>query len=365
MQVMDALRCYIELKGGWIPFSDFMRFALYEPGLGYYAAGARKFGAQGDFITAPTLTPLFGYAVARAIKPILLSTKPQVLELGAGNGDLAHAVLSRLGAAGIVVQYAILELSADLRQRQQDRLSAFSAQIEWLDALPDDIEGVVLANEVLDATPCERIVFEGDGFRRVGVAFRDGALVSNTKALTETSASLLRAVSARLPREEGYLSEVNLEAEGLIRTIAERQSSGVALWFDYGFPRAEFYHAQRREGTLMCHVQHRTHSDPFFAVGMQDITAHVDFTAMAEAARDAGATQIGYVSQAQFLLEAGLLDELLATGAPGSASYLAASNEINRLLNPAEMGELFKVLAVQRGDGRLPLGFARDQSFRL
>ncbi len=342
-----------------------MRTALYEPGLGYYAAGAQKFGAGGDFVTAPTLSPLFGQTVARAIYDVVYRSSDQVLELGAGTGALALAVLSWLSSQGIVVKYSILELSPDLRARQEETLAAFTPQIRWITKLPEEINGVVIANEVLDAVPCERIYFHQGVHNRVGVVYRDNRFVLKSKPVPPDAPHTLRDALVRVPTQEGYLTEINIEAEALVRTVTERMRDAVALWFDYGFPRAEYYHPQRRDGTLMCHVQHRTHSDVFFAPGMQDITAHVDFTAMAHAARDGSADQIGYVSQAQWLLESGLLESLMAVGAPGSAAYLTASNAVNKLVSPAEMGELFKVMMVQRGACPITLGFSRDQSYRL
>jgi SAM-dependent MidA family methyltransferase len=362
---VQSLRRLIEFKGGWISFADFMRFVLYEPGLGYYVAGAKKFGAQGDFVTAPNITPLFGYSVARAIKPLMELRGKEILELGAGNGDLAHAILSWYAERGIQLRYRILEPSPELQRRQAERLAVFAQSVEWLQELPASITGFVLANEVLDALACEQVVVNDGELRQVGVTANEAGFAVKSKALSANVATTLAKVRKRVPNIEGYLTEINLEAEGLVRTVTGRMRNATALWFDYGFPRAEFYHPQRREGTLMCHLQHRAHADPLFAPGLQDITSHIDFTAMAEAAREGGATQMAFNNQAQFLLEAGLLDELLRTGDPGSAPYLAGSNQVNRLISPAEMGELFKVLVVQTGDGPLPLGFANEQSHRL
>jgi SAM-dependent MidA family methyltransferase len=364
-RMIETIRRQIEREGGWIPFSDFMRTALYAPGLGYYAAGAQKFGAGGDFITAPSLSPLFGQTVARAVYDVLYRGSDQILELGAGNGALAYALLSWLSSEGILVRYTILEVSPDLRARQEEKLAGFAPQVTWVSALPEKINGVVIANEVLDAVPCERVYFHEGEHNRVGVIHRDHRFVLKSRTLPQDAPAQLRTAFNRIPNQEGYLSEINLEAEALIRTVTERMQDAVALWFDYGFPHAEYYHPQRRDGTLMCHVQHRTHSDVFFAPGMQDITAHVDFTAMAHAAREGGASQIAYVSQAQWLLEAGLLDALVSVGEPGSAAYLTASNAVNRLVSPAEMGELFKVMMVQRGACPIALGFSRDQSYKL
>jgi SAM-dependent MidA family methyltransferase len=364
-RVIETLRRQVEREGGWISFADFMRTALYAPGLGYYAAGAKKFGAGGDFITAPTLTPLFGQTVARSLYDVLYHGADQILELGAGTGALAHAMLSWLSAQGMAVRYTILEVSPDLRARQEERLAAFATQVNWISELPATIHGVVIANEVLDAVPCERVYFHEGAHARVGVMVRDNRFVLKSRVPVASEARELQLAMDRVPAQEGYLSEINVEAEALVHTVTERMQDAIALWLDYGFPRAEYYHPQRRDGTMMCHVQHRTHSDVFFAPGLQDITAHVDFTAMAHAARNGGASQIAYVSQAQWLLESGLLDGLAEVGEPGSAAYLTAANAVNRLVSPAEMGELFKVMMVVRGNCPVAKGFLRDQSYRL
>jgi SAM-dependent MidA family methyltransferase len=364
-RVIDALRKRIELQGGWIPFSDFMRFSLYEPGLGYYAAGALKFGPAGDFTTAPTLTPLFAHTIARSILPILRGVAPEILELGAGTGVMARDILAALSAQGCQARYTILEVSPQLRAVQAETLATLAPQVRWISELPEEINGVVLANEVLDAVPCERIYFSKDQHRRVGVVMRDGQFVFKTLTLLKNELPALERAQLRVPRIEGYVSEVNIEAEALVHTVTERMHHAVALWIDYGFPQREYYLDQRNQGTLMCHIQHRAHSDPFFAPGMQDVTSHVDFTAMAMAARDGGATQIAYASQAQWLLESGLLESLVKVGEPGSGQYLAATNAVNTLVSPAEMGELFKVLMVTRGKCPATPGFGRDQSFRL
>jgi SAM-dependent MidA family methyltransferase len=363
--VIELLRRRIELEGGWIPFVDFMRFTLYEPGIGYYSAGAQKFGPEGDFITAPLLTPLYGRTVARSILPVIQMVVPQILELGAGTGALARDVLAALSAHGIVARYSILEVSPELRARQAETLAAFTPQVQWLDRLPEMIDGVVLANEVLDAVPCERVAFIQGKYRQLGVVIRDHQFRTEGRTIRSQRLPALSAAQSRVPPEEGYTSEINVEGEALVRTVTERMRNAAALWMDYGFPQKEFYHVQRSDGTLMCHIQHRAHSDPYFAPGLQDVTAHVDFTAMALAARDGGADQIAYTSQAQWLLESGLLEELLKTGDPGTARYLTATNAVNRLVNPAEMGELFKVLMITRGVCPAPLGFKADQSFRL
>ncbi len=340
-----------------------MRAALYAPGLGYYAAGAAKFGHGGDFVTAPELSAFFGAAIADVFAPLAAN---QVLELGAGSGALAADFLSAANMAGNGPSYSILEISNDLRERQQSRLAA--RHVEWLDALPSTVEGLVLANEVLDAIPCEWVRFSGGRYEQAHVAVEGdgGQLVRLWRALP--SGVLLEAARERIPAIEGYTSEINLEAEALVATLAARLGDDGALCFiDYGFPRRSYYVPDRHSGTLACHYQHRVHFDPLILPGLQDITAHVDFTAMAEAAVDAGASVICYATQAQFLLAAGILSRLQTHDFTSEAARLSAVSAVQKLLSPSEMGELFKVLVVGKGAAidRLA-GLARiDQSFRL
>lgn len=365
------LRAAIDAAGGWLPFDQWMAQALYAPGLGYYAAGAVKLAstaatdargvpiAQGDFVTAPELTPLFGQTVARQVAQVLAMTESAtVLEFGAGTGALAESVLNALDAWAPGTQYRIIEVSADLRARQQTRLARFGDRVQWLDALPRAFSGCVLANEVLDAMPVSvfRWSEEGEVLERGVTHDAQGDFIWQDRA---ASATLARAVATRMPPLPGYISEINLQAEAWMRDMSRWLDKGAALVFDYGFPRREYYHPQRAGGTLMCHVRHHAHDDPFHAPGMQDITAHVDFSAMADAAFDAGLQVLGYTSQARFLMNAGLA-ELLAQCDPADArGYAQVVAPVQKLLSEAEMGELFKVLAVGRGLDTGLLGFAR------
>jgi len=350
----------IASAGGWLPFDRYMHLALYAPGLGYYTAGAHKLGdaaAGGDFVTAPEISPLFGRAIAAQVAQVFEHTAPRVLEFGAGSGALARDVLAELARRGIPVeQYAIVEVSADLRDRQRARLAGH-AQAAWLDAPPERFDGVILANEVLDVMPVRLFVQRDGGVAERGVALRDGALVFDDRPADETLANAVAEVeSACGPLAAGYGSELGLVARAWTAQLGTWLARGVALLIDYGFPRREYYHPQRLMGTLMCHYRHRAHADPLWLPGLNDITAHVDFTAMADAAHGAGLDVLGYTTQAHFLINCGLLDLVQAEPADVRPRRTA---EAQRLLSEAEMGELVKVLAVGRGVDVQLRGFAR------
>ena len=342
---------------GSISFTDFMRAALYAPGLGYYEAGATKLGIGGDFVTAPEMSPFFGAALAHAFATMGAT---HVLELGAGSGKLARDFLA---ASGGVPSYSILEVSADLRERQQTLLAA--QKVTWLDALPQHIEGVVIANEVLDAVPCEIVRFHDGHYQQARVAALGASFYWRWQPLLQ--GALLDAAKLRVPPVEGYTTEINLEAEALVATLAAKLTDGALCFIDYGFPRREYYLPERSTGTLACHFQQRVHFDPLILVGLQDITAHVDFTAMAEAAVDAGCSVISYSTQAQFLLHAGLLKRVESYEFATEAQRATALGAVQKLLSPAEMGELFKVLIVGKGAAveQLATFSTLDQSFRL
>jgi len=366
--VADHLRGVIRVAGDWLPFHLWMAHALYAPGLGYYTAGAVKLAAgsdatsdipQGDFVTAPELTPLFAHTLAHQAQQVLQATGTDtVLEFGAGSGALAEGVLQEFDRLGIPVQYRIMEVSADLRQRQQARLAPFGARVQWLDALPDSFEGCVLANEVLDAMPISLFAWSADG----RVMQRGVALTAEGDFTWEdrpAPAPLADTVAARMPPLPGYASEINLQAESWMREMGRWLKRGAALVFDYGFPQREYYHPQRLGGTLMCHLRHHAHGDPFVAPGLQDITAHVDFTAMADAALEGGLEVMGYASQARFLMNAGLLEILGRQDSSDAQAYARLAAPVQKLLSEAEMGELFKVLAVGRGVDVPLAGFMR------
>jgi len=358
----------IRRAGGWIPFSAFMRLALYAPGLGYYAAGARKFGAAGDFWTAPEVSPLFGHALANQFAEVLSETGGGILELGAGSGRLACDVLARLAVLGVPPDsYAILETSPDLIERQREtiatELPAMLDRVRWIDSLPAEWTGIVFGNEVLDALPVELLARDGISHIRRGVVLCDDGFGWRDAHLP--SGPLRAAIDALFPSEH-YESEVNHEAEALTSTLARMLCRGMLLWIDYGFPAREFYHPQRDKGTLMCHYRQHAHDDPLLLPGLQDITAHVDFSAIANAASDAGVELAGYASQAQFLINCGIVALLEESGPPGSVEYLRHASAMQRLLSPSEMGELFKAIAFTRDLQQPPRGFVSgDRSASL
>lgn len=373
-RVAQSLREAVRSAGGWLPFDAYMAHALYAPGLGYYTAGAQKLASSdqvvdgqhqspglpaGDFVTAPELTPLFAHTLARQVSQVLdESGTSAVLEFGAGSGALAEGVLAELDRLGVAAQYRIVEVSADLRQRQQARLAGYGERVQWLDALPDAFEGCVLANEVLDAMPVSlfRWSEQADIHERGVTLDEQGGF---TWADRPAGAELAQAITPRMPPLPGYVSEINLQAEAWVRGMGSWLTRGAALLLDYGFPRHEYYHPQRAGGTLMCHLRHHAHADPFVAPGLQDITAHVDFTAMADAALAGGLDVLGYTSQGRFLMNAGLLDLLANLDAADARAYAQVAAPVQKLLSEAEMGELFKVLAVGRDMPGPLMGFAR------
>ena len=368
-RVLAAVRAEIERRGGWIPFAGYMQVVLYAPGLGYYVAGARKFGAAGDFVTAPETTPLFAQALAVQLGSILAATAMrEIVEFGAGSGALAADLLNALAnLEALPSRYAILEVSPDLRERQRAtiarRAADHAARVEWLDALPATIDGAVVMNEVLDAIPPHLISRRrGEWFER-GVAGTD-TLRWEDRPLTD---EWLRASAAgRFPATGDYSSEINPAAEALIEDVGQRMTAGALLVIDYGFPQLEFYHVQRSDGTWMGHYRHHAHSDPFLWPGLSDLTAHVDFTAIALAGERAGLQVAGYAPQAAFLLGCGILDRLRECGDPKSMTYLREAVAVQKLTSPAEMGELFKVLALAKSEAIAWPGFAvADRSHRL
>ncbi|MDN4056051.1 SAM-dependent methyltransferase [Massilia sp. YIM B02763] len=355
-------------QGGAIPFSRFMELALYAPDLGYYSGGAAKLGQDGDFTTAPEISSLFGATLARAAAAIMAQSGPNIIEFGAGTGRLARDVLATLAQLGVQVDsYTIIELSGELRARQQEALKDFP-QVRWLNGFPEEFRGAVLANEVLDAMPVELVVKEGGRWRRQLVTVEEGrfAFVHG-----EADAALQEQIRGQIvdadTLHDGYLTEVHPVAAGFMRSLAQmfKNGKGAAILIDYGFPGREYYFDERTGGTLMCHYRHHAHPDPFFLPGLQDITAHVDFTAMALAAQDAGLDVLGYMNQAAFLLACGIGELLLRTDPEDALRYLPQSKAVQKLVSPAEMGELFKVLLVGHGIEPDPAIVRADRSHRL
>jgi SAM-dependent MidA family methyltransferase len=409
-RLSEYIRSDIAAQGGWISFARYMELALYAPGLGYYTAGSHKFGATGDFITAPELSPLFGRTIARQVAEIMSFSSLHVLELGAGSGKLAADMLSELEQMDkLPDSYAILEVSADLRARQQvllrERLPHLLERVHWLDELPEKFSGAIVANEVLDALPVHLVHWRDSAVTERGVALakstppddlrKDGtegsgnpsaypsrvrlsgglgaashSFVWQERAIGE-GALLHAAQQINVP--DDYVSEICLSARGLINSLAQRLEQGALLFIDYGFGAREFYHPQRRSGTLMCHYRHHAHDDPFFFPGLQDITAHVNFSDIAECGIDSGMDLMGYTSQAFFLINCGITALLEEASPEIPRDYLPKSAQLQKLTSPAEMGELFKVIAMGKkhtpfhgGGNSNPLcGFAGGDLTRL
>jgi SAM-dependent MidA family methyltransferase len=341
----------IRRNSGWISFARYMELALYAPGLGYYSGGAAKLGKDGDFTTAPEITPLFGATLAHVTAGIMAQSSPQILEFGAGTGKLARDILTELSDMKVPVhRYLIVEVSGELRARQEQTLRGFP-QVRWLEQFPPAFSGVVIGNEVLDAMPVHLVVKTEQGWRERGIGLTPKKFVFRDRPCPP---SLIAQIPDADTLPNGYLTEVHPMAAGFMRSLGgmlsgghqETGHGGAAILIDYGFPAHEYYLGDRSAGTLMCHYRHHAHDDPFYFPGLQDITAHVDFTAMARSAIESGLDLLGYTSQAAFLIDAGIGDLLLRTAPADAPRYLPQANAVQRLVSPAEMGELFKVLVV-------------------
>ena len=356
----------LDAAAGWIGFDAFMALALYAPGLGYYARDSLKFGtlpyqrqdgravAGSDFVTAPEISPLFGQTLAVQLRQALEQTQTNTIwEFGAGSGALALQMLRSWAEQGHPVpQYRIVELSATLRARQQATLAAFADRVQWVDALPEQLQGVALGNEVLDAMPVKLLARLG------GAWFERGVAAAPAGPGWQDRPTKLRP-PIEIAGEHDYLTEIHPQAEAFIRTLAERLVAGTAFFIDYGFPEHEYYHPQRHMGTVMCHRAHQADPNPLVLVGHKDITAHVNFTGLALAAQDAGLEVLGYTNQAHFLMNCGLVNLMQAATLPASAAA-------QKLILEHEMGELFKVIALGKGPLWQPLGFSHgDKTHRL
>jgi len=368
-ELAERIATAIVHEGGWIPFSRFMELALYAPGYGYYAAGSRKIGTDGDFVTAPEISPMFSRCIAMQARQALERTGGDILELGPGTGVLAADLYAELKAQGVApARYRLLEVSPELRERQRariaERLPGDADRFEWLEALPDRIDGILLANEVLDVLPCALVHRTGREILERGVVVTEAGFAWEDMALPDGELKR-RARGVIPPGDYDYLTEVNLAAEALVRSVSAALGNGLALFIDYGYAQNEYYHPQRSMGTLRCHYRHRFHNDPFFLPGLQDITAHVDFTAMARAAQSADAEIMGFTTQAHFLISCGLA-VLLADGDPNmTLSRVKTTSAVHRLVSPSEMGDLFKVLGIGRGVDPPLLGFQSARPLSL
>ncbi len=359
--LQSRIRDVIRQRSGWISFCDFMELALYEPGLGYYSAGTRKFGESGDFITAPELSSMFSRCIARQCAAVLHEFgNGTIMELGAGTGTMAADVIKELASLDALPdRYLILERSAELRDRQQsllnERLGDLARRIDWLDSIPQEqFSGVVLANEVVDALPCERFRVDEDRVLIWGVGLDGDRLIPVTRPASPKLLTAMQNLNIdwrKLP--PGYESELRPGLVAWLQSVIEPLDAGLALIIDYGLTRAELYAPERSDGTLLCHYRHRAHADPLFHVGLQDITAWVDFTAVAEAAVAAGFNIAGYTTQAHFLIAAGLQDLFTNSETETLKEKLELARQVKLLTMPGEMGERFKVMGLARN---LPAG---------
>jgi SAM-dependent MidA family methyltransferase len=365
LRLQQLICSEIETRGGAIPFDRYMELALYAPGLGYYMAGQRKFGAEGDFVTAPELSPLFSRALARQVKQLLGEcAEADVLEFGAGSGRLAVDLLRELQALDALPQrYLILELSPELRQRQQQLVAAeiphLQQRVQWLQRLPLALRGTVIANEVLDAMPVQRLRAGVSGaIEEEFVVCDQGVLASAWRPASAKLQQQFEKLGVKLPA--GVESELNLRLSAWIVALSGLLEKGALLLIDYGYSRSDYYHLQHGSGTLLCHYRQLAHGDPFYYPGIQDITAHVDFTAVAEAADEADLRVAGYTTQASFLLDCGIERLLQGGGAAQDAVWFQQTSELKRLLLPTQMGERFKVMALTRGIEEPLLGFTTN-----
>ena len=381
-ELSTRIAAEIARHGGWLSFARYMEMALYEPGLGYYSNPGQVFGAAGDFVTAPELTPLFGATLARQVSPwlkdpALAGSGQVVLEVGGGSGMLAAQLLNALDNVGHhEVRYLILELSAERREHQRQTLKSLAPglmdRVGWLDTFPESFAGVVVANELLDAMPVQLFEWQADAeaeLQEMGVTWVDGQFAWAPRPADSVLTETVTALRNRLGPEGAqwhspYRSEVCPAQQAWMRTLADCMTAGVVMLLDYGFAEPEYYHPQRDQGTLMCHYRHRSHADPFLWPGLSDITAHVDFTALARAATAEGFSLVGYTSMAAFLLNAGLLDELADLPREPESFWFAQAQAVQQLISEAEMGELFKVIAFEKNlrEAASVLGFGGNRA---
>ena len=337
----------IRKHGNWIPFSRFMELVLYAPQYGYYTGGSYKIGNDGDFITAPTLTPLFARILARQLQELLPQTAGNIYEFGAGTGQLAADLLNNLSDS--INRYYIIEISPELAARQKDLIRTLAPQaaqkIVHLSALPETFDGIIIGNEVLDAMPVEIIrKDEGGSFEHVGVCLDNDRFTYSARPLHDLQLSAL--ASLYFPKiSSPYTSELHPQQYAFIRTLASRLEHGCMIFIDYGFDAAQYYHPQRNQGTLIGHYRHHVIHNPFDFIGLADLTAHVNFTDIAQAGTDAGLDLIGYLPQSHFLLNLGITELLAQTGKTDSAAYIREAAAVQKLIDQHEMGELFKVIA--------------------
>jgi SAM-dependent MidA family methyltransferase len=371
--VKQLIQAELASAGGWMSFERYMRLALYAPGMGYYSGGAAKFGQEGDFVTAPEISALFGRAIAQQAAQVLELTGGggDILEFGAGTGKLALDLLLELEKLGSLPgQYFILEVSAELQQRQRllfERAAPhLGSRLVWLEHLPAEFTGLILANEVLDAMPPHLLVWRDTDLFERGVTSNDDEFQWSDRPLKEGELlAAARELNLQIDPGRDYISEINLDTRHFMLSLGDVLRRGVILLIDYGFGRDEYYHPQRNRGTLLCHYRHRVHDNPFYLPGLQDITSHVDFSAVADAARNAGLELLGYTSQAYFLINCGITEILAQSPAENAKDYLPLANQVQKLVSPAEMGELFKVIAFGKNVCQPLAGFNSGDKSRM
>ncbi|SFN65816.1 SAM-dependent methyltransferase, MidA family [Nitrosospira briensis] len=369
----QLIQAELAAAGGWISFERYMRLVLYAPGMGYYSGGAAKFGQEGDFITAPEISALFGRALAQQAAQVLELTGDggDILEFGAGTGKLALDLLLELEKLGnLPEQYFILEVSAELQERQrllfEKAAPHLASRFVWLEHLPSEFTGLILANEVLDAMPAHLLACRGTDLFERGVTSDNDEFQWSDRPLREGELlAAARELNLRIDSDGDYISEINLDTRRFMRSLGDVLRRGVILLIDYGFGRDEYYHPQRNRGTLMCHYRHRVHDNPFYLPGLQDITSHVDFSAIADAAGNAGLELLGYTSQAYFLINCGITGILAQSPAENAKDYMPLANQVQKLVSPAEMGELFKVIAFGRNVRQPLAGFVSGDKSRM
>ena len=374
--VQTMIRDKIHAAGGWISFEQFMNLALYTPGMGYYSSGATKLGSAGDFVTASEISSLFGRTLAQQVIQIYRQTsQTDLLEFGAGSGKLALDLLFELEKSDALPgKYFILEVSAELRQRQQmllaDKAPHLVHLVEWLEQLPAQFNGIILANEVLDAMPVHMVAWHNNELFERGVIWQNGQFAWQDRPiqnieLHHAASQLTSLINPHNDVAFTYVSEINLAATHFMRSLANIMQQGIILLIDYGFGRDEYYHPQRSQGTLMCHYRHHAHDDPFFLPGLQDITSHVDFSAISAAAENTELVLLGYTTQAYFLINCGITEILAQTPVEDTNNYLPQANQLQKLVSPAEMGELFKVIGFGKNFSEPLIGFKNGDMSRL
>jgi len=374
-KLIECIKAALHKQGGTISFDEYMKLALYEPGLGYYSAGSRKFGSKGDFVTAPELSPIFSQCLAHQCMQILneLGTGT-ILELGAGTGAMAKDILLELEKQNSLPdKYLILEVSADLKQCQQDNLKEtiphLLERVVWLDTLPEEgVTGIILANEVLDALPVKRFKKSAAGFKEMKVGLGDNQFdwveSDPEEKLINSLQRLENDLSTSFPGN--YISEINTQLVQWLNGLENILNKGVMLFIDYGYSTAEYYHPERRDGSLLCHYRHRVHADPFYYPGLQDITSSANFTAVAESADSIGLHVSGYTNQTYFLFGCGLENLLTDMNQLDIKAQTKIAQQVRVLTMPEEMGERFKVMALTKEYDHALRGFSlMDQRVRL